>query len=82
MTKILYIPTGTYIKWYNGSDLLTTEILEDVIKAFPKEYPNGISDLVADIFNGDEPGDPEWYEAIGVEYEHVFLENEIEVIND
>jgi len=79
MTKILYIPNGEYIRFFNGSFTTTFSKLENLLE---NELANHEFETILKYLNDQEDVCEEWYEENNIEHLHIFLASEIEVIYD
>jgi hypothetical protein len=84
MTKILYIPNGEYLRFFNGNGWEATIVnLEDLQDIFDDQ---GLQEFtikgVMEYLNDTADVCSEWYKENELENNHVFLETELEMIYD
>lgn len=84
MTKILYIPGGSYIQFYvvnndkhkdymDLSEIVEEYMIERPLYSTPESF---IEFLISNEFNAD----CEWYKGNNIEEGHIFLKSELEII--
>jgi hypothetical protein len=81
MTKILYVPNGDYLKFYDPGSQLPNIILLEKLCEFTDTRLCSKKDILAylnyteDVYHG-------WYTVNNIEIFHKFLASEIELIYD
>ena len=84
MTKLLYIPNGEYLRFFNGcgwqATLVRLEELENLVSK--EELPNLTIEALVAYLNDTTDACLEWYEENNLDDKHIFLKHELEIVHD